>query len=129
MNRDEISKVHAGREMDMLIAVEVMGWRVDAETAYSPSGSANARQVEMGEPWLPYYSTDMSDAWMVMEKMESHPDEILLSLSRHGTTHENLVWGATFRECRGQQKDFYFEANTAPLAICRAALLTNKKAE
>jgi len=69
------------------------------------------------------YSDDLVSAWEVVEELENHPNEILFDIVRKGADHQSLKWCATFREVKGRQKYYYMEADTTPLAICRAALL------
>lgn len=64
---------------------------------------------------LPHYSTDIADAWLVVEKMKSKSFELFL----HSTVHEEI--SASFNDKR---KDKYaeFKSKTAPHAISLAAL-------
>jgi hypothetical protein len=116
MMRDKILNTPAGREMDMLIAVQVMGWVLTDVSAYSPTGSAWARNVHGDDDWLEYYSTDIAAAWKLVEKLcnETGCDVVRVCKRDPEIFAE---WSCNFG--RG------FEAfgNTAPLAICRAALL------
>ncbi len=53
------------REIDMLVATRVHGWRVAEEYAYSPEGHRWGRQAWPGgdrERWLPYYTKDYNAA-------------------------------------------------------------------
>ena len=105
MTRDEILNMPAGREMDALIAVAI-GWVIEDVTAISPSGSKWARNVHGDDAWLPYYSTDIAAAWEVVVEFNN---ECTLN-NVHG------IWGVHFHGGVGESK-------SAPLAICRAALL------
>ena len=120
MSRDEILAMPAGREMDALIAANVLGWKVDDLTATSPSGSANSRTAH-GDDWLEYYSTDMTAAWKVVEKLG-------FSLLRSPYTDNWTAAKITDVEpvisgVEVNLGDSEGVANSAPLAICRAALL------
>jgi hypothetical protein len=111
MTRDEILNMKAGRDMDALIAVCVCGWEVDDMTAISPTGSRNSRTAHGDDDWLPYYSTDISAAWLVVEKITD------------GETPNDCELHTTVR---GWRCDLYLgsaNAETAPEAICKAALL------
>jgi hypothetical protein len=131
MNRDEIMKLEAGRELDTLVAEKVMGLTADKEHcpycgAEMWIGALRSRCSSCSEwryGWYKNYSDDISAAWEVIEKLETHPDQILFSLVRKGAEMHLLKWCAEFRKCLGSQKYYYAEAKTAPLAICRAALL------
>lgn len=122
MTRDEIMNMPAGREMDALIA-KVCGWVVDDLTAFSPTGSANSRTAHGDDDWLEYYSTDCTSAWKAIEALENDPDEYLtdiLRISEDGTK-AGLVWSVRIRAL-GNDRYIFSSAETAPLAICRAAL-------
>jgi hypothetical protein len=136
MTRDKVLVMEAGRELDALVAEKVMGAGKKCADNKGTNGCAywglcweceeNRREGYFGwhphdlVPW--HYSTDIDAAWQVVEKMEQHPDEILFSCSRKGW--RELEWEVRFRKCRGNQHDYIASAPTAPLAICRAALLT-----
>ena len=110
MTRNEILQMPAGREMDLLVAIRLMGedaslLKVNREDSYF-------------ENHLPRYSTDIAAAWEVVEKMQSfdlemeYPGEWRASAMLAGSD-----WGQTISD------------QTAPLAICRAALLAVMEAE
>lgn len=62
------------------------------------------------------YSTDISSAWGVMEHMAR---DWFVDLTRKHRTDGREVWSVSFDD--GARAE-YGEADTAPLAICRAAL-------
>jgi hypothetical protein len=134
MTEAEIREMPAGPEMDALVAELVMGWRpyengrqycdlscglpadrdVDDFIHYSCS-------YEIPDDWSP--STDIAAAWLVVEKITA----------RNPPFHESPEWGLELRQIGdGWGVRLYgshvpmleAEADTAPLAICRAALLT-----
>ncbi len=103
MTHDEILNMPAGQDMDMLIAENVLmldnnGWN------------------ELFFHNRTKFSTDISAAWEVVEKIES----IGKSWEMWANTKEPLIHVriGNKRTCR---------AVTAPLAICRAALLAVMK--
>lgn len=124
MTREEILNMPAGREMDALIAENVMGIESVAFNDETKCPECESTMRFCGSrswcsschEWIysPYkeYSTDISAAWEVVEKL-----------------------GIIFQEtCIDNDKDWrcYFDnacasAETAPLAICRAALLAVMK--
>lgn len=114
-------KLDAGRELDALIAEKVMGWTWDESTAWSPSGGRNSRTGRPDDPWwwLPHYSTDIAAAWEVFEKIPMTIYAPHASLA--AGEYENVdQWVA---EARLPSKESISEsADTAPLAICLAAL-------
>jgi hypothetical protein len=122
MNRDEIMKLEAGRELDTLVAEKVMGLTADKEHcpycgAEMWIGALRSRCSSCSEwryGWYKNYSDDISAAWEVVEKIREYieciwpNDRGLWSL----LSYERLEEGLTT-----------VSAETAPLAICRAALL------
>ena len=116
MTRDEIINMPAGRELDVLVAEKVMGEKgfkpvIDAITEFNGFGVIN-RPV-YGEIEFSCYSTSIVAAWEVVEKF--------IFQLHHGVDGYWCVL-MTPEEINGQD---VFEAggDTAPLAICRAALL------
>jgi len=94
----DVYKLKPGPELDLLIAEKIMGW----------SGEG-LKAAEVGVLWSP--STRIADAWEVVEKLE-------LSIAPYEIGP--MKWMAS--------KTSYFidseteSGETAPLAICRAAL-------
>lgn len=128
--REEILNMPAGREMDALIATKVMGWKVDDLTATSPTGSSNSR-IPHGDEWLEYYSTDMTTAWLVVEKL-MHDGFIWKSNGNEACG--NLIYSFSFAKNDDGYEDYFqtydsgITENNLPLAICRAALLAVQSA-
>jgi hypothetical protein len=126
MTRDEILNTKAGRDMDALIAVCVCGWCVDDMTATSPTGSRNSRTAHGDDDWLPYYSTDISAAWQIIENFENQTPPILCNISpriSNNGKHDGLEWHCHLRQIDGANTYCYAIAETVPLAICADALL------
>ena len=126
MTKDEILNMPAGREIDAEVAVNVMGWtHVASKThcGYSPDYEGERRAylwpARLGAKPVPHYSTSIDAAWDVVEK-----DFGQLTLWRSRAKPELVK--VDF--CVG---DEHYEAYapTAPIAICRAALLTTLEAE
>jgi len=112
MTRDEIENMSSGREMDALIAERVLGLKVDYE--FEGFGGLRVPSlVDKYDEWgyLPDYSTDISAVWQVIEKLKEHKP--LLNYDPYSKKWYMCFNGAPF-----------YSAETAPLAICRAALLT-----
>ncbi len=100
MTKDEIEKMPASRQMDSLVKSLVMG-------GLPPVG------YDILWDYIPHYSTDITAAWQVAESFpifyfESNK-ELKEYFSMIGSDFETAV-----------------TAETAPLAICRAALLWHK---
>jgi hypothetical protein len=111
MTREEILSMEAGRELDALVAVEVMGWHNDHEVPYYDWVQESNEVIHISKRWSP--SSDIGAAWEVVEKMIANGwwntdigfgSGIVVSFDDGSTTHQA-------------------KADTAPLAICRAALL------
>ena len=109
-----------GPEMDALICERVMEWKKDE------------CQIERGDcpPYVHYPgdpaehfspSVDISAAWEVVEKMGSD----VFQVERDVTSPPNMRWEAGFEEVREDPQSremVYAHADTAPHAICLAAL-------
>jgi hypothetical protein len=120
-----------GREMDALVAEKVMGWPLQSSAPYTwPHVTLNVdpthdclwlfRMADKGthytqEHWSP--STSISAAWEVVEKFDS------FSIV-HNAFYKKLGEEFIVCELTKYEPEAYAEAraNTAPLAICRAAL-------
>jgi len=116
-----MTDMEAGRELDTRIAIKVMGWtRVERSTtgiAYPPrpSGFDPARHAYHS---VPHYSTDIAAAWLVVERMKDNG----CSLQLHWEAGRSRQWVADFVEESDEEFTGEQLGDTAPLAICRAAL-------
>lgn len=106
MTRDEILAMPAGRDMDALVGEYVFGWEKGTFPVYEPMKSKHGDY--MVRP-ISNYSTDISAAWDVVEKLKESSLWLDLNTSPDG--------------CQVGFADYFVFADTAPLAICRAALL------
>mgnify|MGYP001398960151 CR=1 FL=1 len=110
------------RELDARIAEHVMGW-TDVRLYCANSGDPEALGTAPGKNWrevVPDYSTDISAAWLVVQKLGA----------RGFMMHKSVVgnyWRARFDIPVLAMEEPYVLAETAPLAICRAALLLVKQ--
>jgi hypothetical protein len=103
----------AGRELDALVAVTLMGVTLVSEDAgIRPAAMSYQKPSEV----LPY-STDVAAAWQVVERMRARG----FALELHYEFGWSRQWVADFSNdgwlSTGEQL-----GDTAPLAICRAAL-------
>lgn len=100
MTREEVLAMPAGREMDELVAELAMG----LETPFCMDD-------------VPHYSTEIEAAWAVVEKMADAGRVVILKADglRDGTF--NPRWTVLIDS---QPRT---DADAAPLAVCRAALL------
>lgn len=137
----------AGRKLDALVAEKVMGWvwRVDCETGFRWLESREVLSVKflqthwaLGDEkivpgWLesdyhdwrtnphtlPPYSTDVTAAWNVLEKINNAYGITFVVTSSEMTGIEAMKQlPATF----GYAIKIAIDAPTFPLAVCRAAL-------
>ncbi len=107
MTRDEILAMKPGRELDSLVAEKVMGY-----TTYGQFRDKDGVRVMIDR-----YSTDIAAAWEVAEKMTSLFWEMNLDTGSKSNTTK-VEFYRTF-----DQTFHVVVANTAPEAICKAALL------
>jgi hypothetical protein len=109
----------AGRELDARIAVEVMGWRdcdpheVDAFGELVGWG----RNKGAGKHHIPAYSTDIAAAWEVVEKLGQ------TRTVKVWKCHDGYICDLTPHDGPVFAGFVQVGAETAPLAICRAALI------
>jgi hypothetical protein len=97
----------AGPEIDKLVAERVMGW-----DDFADKWLKNPEDLKL---LVPKYSSNIADAWLVVEKMQNHFN---FFLARHFAAFDGK-WEAIFE---GKEGEFVADAPTAPLAICRASL-------
>jgi len=110
------------REIDRLVAEKVMGWKVSKGRSGLEWYEANEngkfefiRSVTDFEP-----STDIRDAWQVVEKMREGK---IFSLCDAWDENDEPIFYANFQYNDGYHVVNYDAyAETAPLAICLAAL-------
>ncbi len=115
-----IEDLQPGRELDALVAEKVMGWHV--EIVQYPHATADFPNYVgrdgigrcLPSQWNP--STEIASAWLVVEKLSE--SSIMLSVSWHA----GHWWCVIYPEQEPLTEGPYSE--TAPLAICRAALLS-----
>ena len=146
MTKEEISAMEAGEQLDCLVAEEVMGepkpsrWTprnaLNLQLAGNPAMSKGENWVclckyEEGDipVWYPLpFSTDISAAWQVVEKMfELGYAMSLLHLSSEPFYPE--YWYCDFRpkdSNKPPEYEWIDHQMTAPIAISKAALLTTE---
>jgi hypothetical protein len=118
----------AGRELDALVAEKVMGWTVDPiYRMYTGSVVRHAAGHNLETRFNP--STDITAAWEVVEKMRALGlwVEINLGYEFDGPSIDCIIGeygaaGGIIEGLRHGEKQWSEEADTAPLAICLAAL-------
>jgi len=127
MSRKEILQLNAGREIDILVAEQVMGWQIETDAAKLKRLNRDVSQ-NVGNGWwrtpeggwrceLPSYSSEIAAAWQVVEKMKSQ-GRVLFLIQRF---NENKV---AFAEESASSPD-YISDKSLTGAICKAALLVS----
>lgn len=134
--------MNAGRELDALIAEKVMGWNwvnvfSNALMIVPPIGDKLRhahKYVDKGIPDnMPHYSTNIADAWLVVEKLKGMGFGVTINevCKRSGfyKYNDNVLgyWHCNFTVSDKDDNDKLLKTNpeiaeTAPLAICLAAL-------
>lgn len=111
---DEGETILAGPATDRRVAVEMLGWARD----------------HLGDPidtlchTMPAFSTDLAAAWLLVEPLLARWGQFHLS------RYPNGRWVCASRDAYARNTVLCVEevAETAPLAICRAALATVDRA-
>jgi hypothetical protein len=131
--RAETMSLTAGRELDAMVAEKVMGWQrelgsfagtqtwhPEVVSLVRPSPSGYRRHPTTGDltyfGGIPSYSTDISAAWLIVERMRGLG--WLMLLDDCDPFGFRCVWQTTSPDLT----DVVGDGATAPLAICRAAL-------
>lgn len=114
--------MNAGRELDALIAEKVMGFETVNFKSSDPHEIIVTKDAEGNMRMaVPFYSTDIAAAWEVVEKLRD-----TWAIELHG---RDGAWSCLVEE--GDEVTAHFiaiaEADTAPLAICLAALKVVEK--
>jgi len=114
-----------GRELDALVAEKVMGAECSCDKPTKEPGSSNPYGMQgfcdvHGGVGCPDYSTSISAAWEVVEKLCQH--DKFIQLTRGSWNQKTNSWTTWIVEVDGPSSTERVEAPTAPLAICRAAL-------
>lgn len=107
----DIRSLLANRQTDALVATLVMEHEMvedsDGKVWFEPYGDGDMRVMIS----LPYYSIDIAATWSIIKRLSG----INVDIS-YISTVDGWMWNARFGTV-------WATANTAPLAICRAALL------
>lgn len=124
------AKLEAGRTLDALIAEKVMRWKrgklaplyIEGENWLLPDGSEptyceGARGLL--SVIIPNFSTDIAAAWQVVEAMKDRPGQFTNWL---GFSIETYTTSSETRGYKASIGGYRATADTAPLAICLAAL-------
>jgi hypothetical protein len=127
ISRKEIVQLSNGRETDIIVAEQVMGWRVETDSAKvkqlnryiaEKPGDCWWRTPEGG--WCcdpPAYSSEIAATWKVVERMKSQGRFLFLFQGPAG----NKV---AFADSLASNPDYVTERNLTG-AICKAALMVS----
>lgn len=132
MNKEEILKLPAGYDLDLLIAEKIMGWkwfhheeasyfRRNDYSDYLIIVDKTIGEMNVFNYPLTKYSLEINSAWEVVNKLIYSGYRFDLNLVGGG------VWMATFSH--PQNGGAKAEAESVPLAICRAALYLKESEE
>jgi len=140
LTQEQVQKLSAGRDLDLLIAEKVLGWRwwyiplarvrvlypPDEQLAWMTTPADGTEPIGAATRflWPPKYSTDVALAFSVVEAMSSYGCGLVLEDWRNES--ELYPWAAYFGLPDGGTSA-QGVADTAPLAICRAALLVPER--
>ena len=113
MDRATIEQMPAGRELDTLVAEKVLRWK--RQERGRSSSLPWPHWISDGTTYLelPRFSEDVGDAWEIVRELIKRGLHVSLDSDGSG-------WTADFTP--NPLVTFFTCADTAPLAICRAAL-------
>jgi len=114
------------REIDALVAEKIMGRKKTARYCYDEKIEILLPEshIKSGFVDIPHYSTDISAAWEVVEKMREKEFAFSIATVKHMANPIRYEWIAKFEFFRNQGEycfEFEFNENEAT-AICLAAL-------
>ena len=121
MTREDILNMEAGAQMDNLIATSILGYELLGYPAVPKWQKPGPNGVELLFS-LPRYSVDIAAAWKVMDWLR---DKFFRSaIYQWDFSGQHTLIGLLTRQGHDEPTpDIFAEADTAPLAICRASLL------
>lgn len=112
MTREEILAMPAGRELDALVAEKVFGKNI--QWTFGDEWT-DSYPVDVDDVIVDHYSIDISASWELISNITDKSERERCGPCVH-VEHDG-DWHARIGRVHAM-------ANTAPLAICRAALLT-----
>jgi hypothetical protein len=117
-----VEMIGAGRELDAKVAEKVFGFTVDMEFSDTPLGPRVKALIDKYDEYgtLPAYSTDIADAWKVVELFKNTGYHVGIDTVREGW--RCIIRGAEPFMSSTLTNQVEARAKTAPLAICEAAL-------
>jgi hypothetical protein len=131
MTKKEILAMKPGRELDIIVAEEVFHVKIEGDIVTDDDFGLNGDFLYDKETQNPlkYYSTDISYAWEVVEKMrELHYESAELYRFNHGEWLVKFVCNYGPCPYHNNPKHNWHgssaQCQTVPEAICKAALLS-----
>ena len=106
----------AGRELDVLVAEKVMGW-IERNDGIGWLKDVGGGEFEIAS----YYfvpSIDIARAFEVVERMRGLGYDMTIETDNR----REKQWWCAFYEVNAEEILWFADAETAPLAICKAAL-------
>lgn len=125
MTREQILAMQPGRELDVLVAEKVFKKTIMRERR--PNGEVYMnRELENVYIPVPYYSTDLSTAWEVLDKVTNKRHTWELANTLYSDKREEFdltifLWSSTV--ALEADDNASVTADTIPEAICKCALL------
>jgi hypothetical protein len=124
LTRQQALEMPAGREMDRLVAIHVLGW-VKPRLLEHRRGDHRLQPPD-SKQWLEplNYSTDISAAWAVVEHLRERFGAVSLHGQKDAFGHadEPHYFGCSVGR-DDEEFQVYVSEATAEVAICKAALL------
>ena len=124
MTKEKILQLEAGRGLDILVMERVMGYTREPREFLPEHHWAWIESVSKQPTYLlPKFSMDIADAWKVVEKMLGCGVDFSMANTEN---QADFMWGVDFYimiDEAAVAKVFSANGPTAPLTICRAALL------
>jgi hypothetical protein len=119
----DTNQMPAGREMDALVAEKIMGWAKHPHTD-SPTfwWEGPTKSYLIGD--LPHYSTDISNAWEVLEEMQSGIFSARQRFYQALNEQVDIQAGLPMGQHVAWPAALGMLCKVMPLAICRAALVS-----
>lgn len=129
--RKEIEELSSGREIDVLVAQQIMSWLIETDEAKLRKLQGYFARDEKRLWWRapeggwysdpPPYSSDIAAAWQIVESMNSSGQFLFL-------TQNAEEFKVAFDELTTLSPDYISEKSVA-LAICKAALVIAERVQ
>lgn len=127
ISKEEIMRLQPGRETDLLVAEQVMGWQIETDEAKLQKLSGYFSR-DKGRRWWrspeggwhcdpPGYSSDIKEGWKVVEQMSTNGKSLSLFQGSKG----NRI---AFDKPDASAPAYIVEKRLL-LAICKAALMAS----